>query len=169
MKSLFRPVIMLLVVCSSLVATAQNFKTPLELNNYFASINDTLYAGGKEWGNKLRTVMDSKAFDSLTPIRTKLQQYITVKQLQLKTMKDVGGSEKFRLAMLDFLNYEEKMMKEAFTPLEKLNKNSTDAEIKTAIDGLINLAGNEEAELKKVHLAQNEYADKNMFKIEDGN
>jgi hypothetical protein len=166
MKSVLRYAAILAFVCTGFIAGAQKPTTPLELNNYFASINDTLYAGGKAWGNKLNAIMETKAFDSLAPSRTKLQQFITVKLQELKTMKDIGGSEKFRLAMIDFLTFEDKMMKEAFAPLEKLSKTSTDEQIKTALNSLITLAGSEDAELKKVNVAQNEYAAKNGFTVE---
>jgi hypothetical protein len=166
MKSMLCYVAFLAFVCNGVIANAQKPTTPLELNNYFASINDTLYAGGKAWGNKLNSVMENKTFDSLTPLRMKLQSFITAKQQELKTMKDIGGSEKFRLAMLEFLAFEEKMMKEAFAPLEKLNKTSTDEQVKAVLKSLIELAGNEDTELKKVNTAQNEYAEKNGFAIE---
>jgi hypothetical protein len=166
MKSILRYAAILAFVCTGFIANAQKPTTALELNNYFASINDSLYAGGKAWGNKLNAVMESKAFDSLSPHRTKLLQFIIAKQQELKTMKDIGGSEKFRLAMIDFLTFEEKMMKEAFAPLEKLNKTSTDEQIKTALESLMKLADNENAELKKVNVAQNEYAVKNGFTVE---
>jgi hypothetical protein len=166
MKPISRLVAVLAFVCVSLFSNAQKFSTALELNNYFASINDTLYAGGKAWGTRLNTVMESKSFDSLTPLRVKLLKYINGKQQELKTMKDMAGSEKFRLAMLDFLAFEEKMMVEAFAPLEKLNKTSTDADVKKALNSLVALAANENAELKKVNDAQNEFAQKNGFTVE---
>ena len=166
MRSVRLYVLLLTFFAASLSAFAQKPTTALELNNYFASINDSLYAGGREWGIKLNTVVFSKGFDSLAPLRMRLDEFIDRKTNELKTMKDIRGSDKFRLAMLDFLAFESKMMKEAFAPIEKLNKTSTQDQIKTAINNLMELAAQEDSHLVKVNEAQNEYASKNGFTIE---
>ena len=166
MRSVRLFVFAFILFAAALSANAQKPTTALELNNYFASINDSLYAGGREWGTKLNTVVFSKGFDSLAPLRIKLDNFIERKTSELKAMKDIKGSDKFRLAMLDFLAFESKMMKEAFAPIEKLSKTSTQDQIKTAINNLMELAAQEDSHLVKVNEAQDEYAAKNGFTIQ---
>ena len=99
----------------------------------------------------------------MTANRKKLEQFIGVKYDELRTMRDVFECTKFRLAMLDFLAFEEKMIKEAFLPFEKLNSSSSQDEIKKAINSLVTLSEQENSYLAKVHTAQNEFATKNGF------
>jgi hypothetical protein len=166
MKLLIRPLTLFAFLVTGFFSYAQQPSSPLELNDYFVSINDTLYSSGKEWGSKLNEVYASKEFSLLETARVKMETFIERKIAELKKLKDINGSEKFRLAMLDFLNFENKMMKEAFRPFEKLNKASSEEDIKKAIAGLTELAKNEDTELQKVNKAQQDYAVKNGFTIE---
>ena len=146
-------------------ANAQKFKTALELNTYFVSINDTLYRFGKEWGTSLNTAVSNKDFTLMTANRKKLEQFISGKYDELRTMRDVFECAKFRLAMLDFLAFEEKMIKEAFLPFEKLNSSSSQDEIKKTINSLVTLSEQENGHLAKIHTAQSEFATKNGFTL----
>jgi len=166
MKPMLRSFIVITFLITGLSAAAQKPTTALELNNYFATINDTLYASGREWGAELGNIYKNKDFSSLVPLRKKLELFITHKQTELQKMKDIGGSEEFRLAMLDFLAFENKMIKEAFVTFENLNNKSTDEEVKKTLDQLTELAKNENAVLQKVNAAQLKFAEKNGFTIE---
>lgn len=167
MKHVCRLFIMLAFIFAGLTTTAQKITSALELNDYLVSITDSLYQGGKEWGKALNAVVQSKRFDSLGGPRSKMQDFISRKQEEVKNMKDIGESAGLRKAMLEFLDFEAKMMREAFMPLEKLNASSTKDEIKKAIDDLIAMAANEKTNLEKVNVAQEEYAKKNGFTIEE--
>ncbi len=153
------------IFTATLTATAQTFASAIDLNDYFVSITDTLYKGGQEWGNQMSKAAKTKDFSSVTPARKKMELFIDRKLASLDKMKDQFGSEKLRLATRDFLVYEKRLVLEGFIPLEKLNKNSTDEDLKKAFASLTAAAEKETAEIQKVNQAQEEFAEKNGFSI----
>ena len=159
--------VLLLLISAHCTVLAQKPTTPLELNDYFASINDTLYQHGVAWGGKLNSIFKAKTFDSLAPYRRRLEVFIETKQAELSKMKDIKGSENFRQAMLSFLAFEKKMIMEGFAPLEKFDSSSKDADVQAAIDHLTTLASSEKAKLTEVNTAQTAYAKANGFTIEE--
>ncbi len=96
-----------------------------------------------------------------------MEKLIERKQLEVITLKDIGGSEKLRLAMLDMLFFEARMIREGFIPFEKLNRQSSQEEISKAIELLTKTAEAENEYLEKVRTAQDAYAAKNGFTIEE--
>ncbi len=153
--------------CSSLHSSAQKPTTALALNDYLVSITDSLYNAGQTWGEKFTAVYQTKEFALLQPLRVSMEKLIERKQLEVITLKDIGGSEKLRLAMLDLLFFEARMVREGFLPIEKLNKQSSQDEINKAIELLTTVADTENEYLQKVRKAQDAYAAKNGFTIED--
>jgi hypothetical protein len=149
------------------LAKAQQPTTALQFNDYLVSITDTLYMYGKEWGDQFNVANESKDFTSLSPKRTKIEEFAAKKFLEVTTMKDIKGSEKLRAAMLEFLAYEKLMISEHFIPMEKLNSSSTDDDIQKHLDDLSTAGKTESIALKKVSDAQKEYAKKNGFTIEE--
>lgn len=168
MKSvLIRLSLACLFAATSLFGAAQKFSSAIELNEYFVTITDTLYMGGQEWGKKLNEAVKTKDFTTLAPARKKMEKFIDSKQQELKKMKDYWGSEKLRLAFLDFLAYEKTLIEQAFAPLEKLNKSSTAEEINAGLTKVTQLAEKENIENRKIGTAQEEFATKNGFTIEE--
>lgn len=156
-------------VTATLFASAQNFESAIDLNDYFVSITDTLYMGGGEWGKQLKKARETKDFGSLIPARKKMEVFIDKKLEALAKMKDKFGSENLRLTTMDFLTYEKRLLQEGFIPIEKLNKNSTEEEIKKAIANLSATVKEENAEIARVNQAQEAFAEKNGFTIEKEN
>ncbi len=148
-------------------AFAQKPTTALQLNDYLADITDSLFLGGREWGSQIADSKKSKKFSLLETPRKKLENFIERKRLEIVTMKDIGGSEKLRLAMLDFLAFESRMIKEAFLPFENFNNKTTDSDIDKALDNLNEIAANESKFLNEVKKSQAAYAKKNGFTIEE--
>lgn len=149
------------------LASAQKISSALELNDYYASVTDTLYQLGVAWGGKFNDIANStKNYSELTPLRKKLVQFVERKQKEIMLRKDAYGSEDLRLAMLNFLFYERKMLDDGFIPIEKLDKSASEEAIQKAITNLTTLASGESEELKKVHVAQSAFAQKNGFTIE---
>jgi hypothetical protein len=157
---------LLFFTISGLNVFAQQPKTALELNNHLASITDSLYKKGQIWGNQLNNAADRHDFASLAPYRIKIQQFIDLKLAELKKMKDIGGSEEFRTAMIDFLVLEKQMIESSFIPFEKLPPDATNNQLKSAIDKLTDEAKNESKAIEKVNEIQDLYARKNGFAIE---
>lgn len=151
----------------SLSSAAQQPATPKELSDQVDDISDSLSKLGKAWGNKLNTVVYNKSFDSLVPLRTKMQDYIAAKRSELSALPDIKGSKKFVASMIAFLDFEANMMKDAFLPMEKLDGKSSQNDINNAFKKLIEIGKKENEELEKVYDQQVEYSKKNKFKIRD--
>jgi hypothetical protein len=164
--TLIRIAVVLSFIASTFFASAQDLNTAIEVNDYFVSVTDSLYAGGQQWGRQFNEAYQTKDFSSLIPVRKKMEKFIDNKLALLGKMKDSFGSENLRLATMDFLAFEKKLIVEAFIPLEKLNKNSTNEEIQKAMKNLTETAARETAEIVRVNNAQEEFAKKNGFTIE---
>jgi len=154
------------LIFSALFSAAQKPKTALELNDYFVAITDTLYTYGTQWGSQFQEARKSHDFAALTASRAKIEKYANAKFQELVVMKDISGSEKLRAAVLEFLAFEKRLIKEAFVPFEKFNKTSSEEDIQKAIDALVNASKDEEIALKAVNEEQIAFGKKNGFEIE---
>jgi hypothetical protein len=150
----------------SFSSLAQKPNTALQLNDYMAGISDTLYQKGMEWGQTFKSALKAKDFPRLTPVRKSLESFIDRKLVDVITLKDISGSEKLRLAMLDLLFFELRMIKAGFVPFESLSKDYTDAELKDLSDQLTKAVADEKRYLDKITEAQKTYGTKNGFTIE---
>ncbi len=157
------PVLMLLFSGALL---AQKPKTALELNDQLVSITDSLYRKGQRWGEQFNRSYENKDFVKLAPYRKEVQNYIDQQLVAVGVLKDIGGSEDFRAAMIKFLTFEKDMVTNHFIPMEKLNTKSTDEEIKAEVEKLTGAAEKEGDALGAVNKAQEAYAAKNGFSIE---
>ena len=140
--------------------------TPLELNDYFVSISDSLYIKGYQWSVKLGSVAKNGSFDSLVPLRLKIETYIYNKRTEVKNMKDIKNSTPLRQAFLDLLDYEAMLVHQAFVPFERFNAKTKEEELKAAFDNLVKIANMEEEHMKKIRKIQVQYGTENGFTIE---
>lgn len=140
--------------------------TAIEFSDYMSDITDSLYARGAAWGGQFNEARSSKDFSSLKPYRMAVDEFITRSLKSLRSMPDVKNSAALRKSMISFLEFEHKMVVEGFTPIEKLQPASSDAEVANILSGLQKLAENESVELKKVAIEQEAYAKANGFTIE---
>jgi len=168
MKNVIKIWLAVLMAWIVTTANAQQPKTALELNDRLAAITDSLYAKGQLWGTQFVSASKSKDFTTLKPYRENIQRFITSELKAVKTMKDINGSEKLREAIIEFLNYENKMVVEGFLPVEKLGKTATEDDVQKVIKDLTAKSEDEAYYLKKVSLEQEAYAKKNGFTIEAG-
>jgi hypothetical protein len=164
---LFTLLAMLFLGTGTLSAPKSRITTPLELNNYYADVTDSLYTMGQTWGQLFNKSYTAKDFAPLVSQHKAMIAFVERKQREVMVQKDFAGSENLRLAMLDFLSYEKRLMTEGFIPFEKLKANATEEQIKTCISKLEELAKSESEELGKVQNAQMEFAEKNGFTIEE--
>lgn len=165
MKNTIRIWLTVITAWLAINAHAQQPRTALDLNNQLASITDSLYLKGQEWGTKFTEVADSKDFAALKPYRENIQHFINGQLKMVKGMKDINGSENLRAVIIEFLNYENKMVVDGFIPVEKLPKTATEDDLKKVIQGLTEASKDEAGLLKKVSEAQDAYAQKNGFTI----
>lgn len=167
MKKVLSTIVFIVAVLFSSNIYAQKAKTALQLNDQLASITDSLYARGQEWGSQFNTIMNgSKDFKPLAVYRMNIEKFIDRKLVEVRGMKDIAGSGELREAMINFLQFEKHMIQIGFTPAEKLPANATEEQIQEVITKLTEESKNETSVLDKVREAQTAYAKKNGFAIE---
>lgn len=152
----------LLFVTSTLKA-----QTPFEFNNILVDITDSLYVRGQQWGHVFNEVNKSKEFSKLEKTRLNIERFCNEKVTDVSMMKDVGGSENLRKAMINYLLFEKDMITKAFLPLEQLPSTATPTEIDSALNNLREFAAKENEMIALVNQAQSAYAKKNDFKLEE--
>lgn len=165
MKSFLRFVVLSAFLSAGSLAGAQKITTALQLNDYLAGITDSLFTGGKEWGTAFAKANENGSYVSIASHRTRLERFIEKKRIEVVTLKDINGSEKLRLAMLDFLSFEARMIRQTFIPFEKFTGNTPAEDIEKAIVALQTRSAEEETYLDEVRAAQIEYGKKNGFTV----
>jgi hypothetical protein len=139
--------------------------TPVEMNNYLIGINKDLKKMGADWGARLMSLNDTGDYTKLIPVRKSLENYINDKKIQIKALKDVGGSWPLRKSFLDFMDDEKKLVTDGLIPFEKFTKNTPAEEISEARRKLLIFTEEEKNQMEKIQLLQQEYAEKNNFTI----
>lgn len=152
---------------SNTLQAQKEFKSAIDLNDHMAAITDSLYIQGTTIGRLLEKSIAAKDYSKIAPARKDIQAYANKQIAELKKMKAQYGSAELQKVMISFLEYEVKLMDEGFGALEKLSATSTEAEIKTAVQKLIDYAADEEIYLGKVREIQKKFAEANGFTIED--
>lgn len=155
----------LFIISISFISKAQQPTTALQLNDIMADITDSLYQGGSEWGKAFGNAYKSGRYESLKPSRERLGRFINQKLEYVLTLKDINNSQPLRLAVIEFLSYEKRLLQEAFIPFESLKPGVTQEEVKKWLDNLSTLAAKEKDMLAKVSEAQEKYAAENGFAI----
>lgn len=157
----------LFFISISFITKAQQPTTALELNDAMADITDSLYQAGSEWGKAFGDAYKTGRYDLIKPYRVRLENFINQKLEYVVTMKDINNSKSLRLAVIEFLSYEKRLLQEAFLPFERLKSSVTKEEVQKLIDNLTTLAAKEKDMLAKVSEAQELYGAENGFAIEN--
>lgn len=168
MKNFYTSIPFALLMFFSIGVQAQKSKTltPIEFSDRMSDITDSLYKKGSAWGSQFNKANEQHDFASLKPYREAVQKFLNSSLKSLRTMPDVKNSTALRLSMIEFLEFESKMVIEGFMPVEKIKANASDEEVQSVYKRLTNLADQESLELKKVATEQNAYAKANGFRIE---
>ena len=156
--------ICLLFIAATFSSNAQ-ITTAIELNDHLADITDSLFAHGQRWGKQFNTAYQNGDYASLKPYSKNLENFVDDRIKEVQSMKDIGNSKELRMAMLDFLKFEKRMITEAFRPFEKLSADASEAEVQAQLDVTTKLSELEQAELVKVGDAQEKYGAANDFSI----
>jgi hypothetical protein len=142
------------------------FANAIEYNNYIISTTDSLYKFGQNWGAVLQNCHELVDFSQLWKSRESMEKLIDRKRKEMIELKDIGlNSKPFRMAMVDFLDFEKEMVTKAFVPFEKLTNKNSEQDFQATLGNLNAVALEEGDFLKKLHAAQDEYAAKNGFYI----
>lgn len=157
----------IMVLVALLFATsALKAQTPIEFNDILVNITDSFYAKGQQWGRMFNEARKTNEFSKLEQTRLILEKFCNEKVTEVSMMKDVGGSESLRKAMINYLLFEKEMVSKAFMPLEKIPSTASPSEVDSALKKLNELAEKENEMLHLVNEAQVAYAKKHGFKIE---
>ncbi|HMR91007.1 MAG TPA: hypothetical protein PKC69_01780 [Chitinophagaceae bacterium] len=150
-----------------ITASAQKkFDAAIDLNDYLATITDTLYTGGGEWGTQLSQGKAAKNFSPLEKTRMKMELFCYRKHYELSKMTPQFGSQELIQALKDFLDFEIQLISNHFTPFEKMNASTPMEKIDKQLELLTAAAQDEGTALKKVNDAQVAFANKNGFTLE---
>jgi hypothetical protein len=158
-------IFVLAIVIAAASCSGKKSMTPLQLNEHFVSINDTLYNYGNSFSQKLSVALQTRDFSGVSSDRDKIEKFIKAKQSELRTMEDVKGSEEFRKAMLGFLNFQSNLAAELFNGADKLSSSSTDEAINAYVARLTEMSKEENQLLTEVRKTQSAYAKKNNIMI----
>lgn len=162
MKKFILPVLASLLV---MVGCKDSKKQAIEFNNKLSAISDSLYSRGKVVGGEINKAITSRDFSTVGVAGKNLENFVTEKISAVKAMDNVAGSENLKAAMLDFLEYEIKLSRDAFGPFGKLTAESTQDDIQAVINNLVDKSKDESAYMQKLKTAQQEYAKKNKFEV----
>ena len=139
--------------------------TPVELNDHMVDITDKVYEHGEAWGAAFKNAMDTQNWSDLKPIRQKMEYYIATTTRELGEMKDIKNSKALKDAMIAYLNYEGKMVRDGFTPFERFDGDIDNESLKNAIDKMVAMGDEETVLLEKLIEVQDAYAKANGFKV----
>jgi len=154
-----------LFLCAFLRSNAQ-YASSVEYNNFIISTTDSLYKYGQNWGLELQNSYKTKDYSQLWKARERMDKLIIRKRAEMVELQELGvDSKPFRLAMIDFLDFEKEMVLKAFVPFEKLTSKNSEQDFQATMGNLNSVALVESDYLKKLHAAQDEYAAKNGFYI----
>jgi hypothetical protein len=157
----------LFFLCFTITVQAQKLERPVEYNDYLSSATDTLSMLGTKWGARFSEVKEKKEFEKLIPVRKEIQSFISRKKMEYFLLKDLKGSEQLRLAMIEFLFFQDYLIGQGFVPFESLGKTTTDTVIDDYVKKLMTLSEGEGPMLQKVIKEQEAYAAKNGFTLGD--
>ena len=146
MKKFLIPFFAILIVTLSCKSEA---KKATAFNDQLANINKEIAARGQALQPVMQEAMRSKDFSKLVIPVKELEQYIDAKLPEVTALENVGGSEKFKTAFIDFLKYEKEMMV-TVAPFTKMGANTPQAAIETAVQAMIKKAGEENILLTKL-------------------
>ena len=110
---------------STQLQAQKKFEKAIDLNDYIASITDTLYMLGQEWGTILAAGFQTKKFNDVIPVRQKMETFCYRKYYELSKMNPQYGSQGLIDAMKGFLDFEISMISSSFVAFEKLTPASS--------------------------------------------
>lgn len=133
----------------------------IKLDTKIGSINDSLLKFGAEWGDELKISINTLDFSGLQPIRSQMQEFVDKKIVEVKEMKNVGGSEKLLETELEFLEIEKEIVTTKLSAFEQFTDSAAMDNISAAYAAMQLSAMKERDLLEKLHKLRDEYAEKN--------
>ena len=167
MRPMFRKLLLtVFIAAAAFIANAQTAKTPLEFNDELVKITNSLFSNGQEWGKAFNEAYKAGNYTTMKPARERLQVFVDAQLKYVTALKDVNNSKPLRQAFIDFLNFEKKMITEAFLPFESLPADVSREEIQKWAAKLKEYSAKESGVMSMVYEAQKRYAEENGFTIQ---
>ncbi len=117
--------IKILIILSVIILPHHAFcqaQTPVEFNNTVVDIIDSFAKLGIEWTDAFSKISTAtKTYSDLSVERKKMTSYVDQEVSLLKAMKDVNGSDSFKLAAINYLIFEKKSNNKRLSPHRKIN------------------------------------------------
>ena len=118
----------------------------LALNKDLVTINNTLRAKGIEAGDEVKTGVATGNFSGLKTKRLELESYVATQLERVKKMEDAGGSEAMRHKEIEYLEFEQQLIRTHFRTIENFNSNTTEEEAQATFQEVM-AAGKREDEI----------------------
>jgi hypothetical protein len=154
-----------MVVFFAFGAKAQQPTTAIQMNDYLVNAIDSLHNAGTNWANLYQEVSQSKEYYRLGSIRQDILVLIDRLSTEISMLQDIGGSEEFRNAIIEFLVFEKSLINDCMSPFESLTASSTQEEIDALFAKLNQITVTENEKLKDINVIQSAFAEKNGFTI----
>ena len=146
---------------------SKNKKKAYDFNQKLVEISDTLNKKGTRIGTEVALAVNTRDFSKVDIINKELLDFIEIKTAELKKTPNTAGSEKLKVAMLDFLAFEKNMISSYFVPLGKMHAQTPDTTIQAAVERMVDKSRDESSHLTRVQQAQKEYAKNNGFTVQE--
>ncbi len=147
-------------------AKSQQPQTAIEMNNILVSVIDSLHEAGTSWTNRYQTVSKTKEYALLASNREEIIILIDRLSNGISLLQDIGGSEEFRKAIIEFLSFERSLVADYMGSFERLNATSSEDEINGLFSKLNEITTTEKEKLWDINAIQAAYAYKNGFTID---
>ena len=143
----------------------KSHRDALRLNNKICQINDTLFCKQTQWSKLMAYAVSSGDYTKLKPARKQLDSFLDTSMVAVSNLKDVAGSENYRFAETELLNFDKKMLKDDFIPFEKFKINTPMTKISIYIQKIKEDRQTEQTFITKLKELQNAYQEKNGCKF----
>ncbi len=156
-----------LLLLSIFIVCSAKAQTAVDMNNTLIASLDTLYQLSGAWRSHYNKIdKDTKHYADLKTERTAWEQYTTRKIEEIKALKDVGGSAKYRGSVYMMFLYHKQTIANLFLQFEKLNERTTITQIAPYKQKLVEVSGKQKEFQAKILEEQKIYAHSNKFELE---
>jgi hypothetical protein len=148
----------------ALTTSCSNKAKIVKLNNTLITAGDSLKSLAEKWSETVKGDSPATGFSNLTPIRKSMQSYISRKKDEINGLEDMGGSEKFKKAVLNFLTVEEGAAK-SMESFEGVNANTSQADLQKIGTELQAVSTQEAPAMAEVNKEQALFAKENNIQL----
>lgn len=159
----------IILIAAGLASCADKEQDIIGLNNELTTINDSLFYKGQAWGEEFKIAFGSGDYSQLAAARQEVQTYIEQGIDKVGMMADVGGSQQFRAAEMEYLQFERDVIIQKMKMFESFTDTTDKEKISQAYADLVNSSKEEQVRLNTLHDAQKQYADNNGIELKQSN